>query len=1003
MSLSLLWFVSHRKLRRERERMQERVQELEATLALQVRKLQYLTTFAEQLQESEAGTRSIIDNAMDGIITIDNQGRVVEFNPAAEKMFGFEREEVLGQRLEDRIVPPSLREGHRRGIAHFLATGEGRLIGQRIETIGLRKDGSEFPIDLAITVLRPQRPPLLTAYVRDLSQLKQTAQMLAQSNSQVQAILDAATQIAIIATDPEGRITLFNRGAERMLGYQAEEVVGVCTPELFHVAAELAEHARRLTEEFGIPIEGFGALAERARRGDHEEREWTYLKKGGGGLTVNLAVTAVHDPTGQITGYLGVATDVTERRRASLTLQRAKEAAEAANRAKSDFLANMSHEIRTPMNGILGMTQLALDSDLTAEQRDYLLMVKTSAESLLTVINDILDFSKIEAGKLELDPVEFELRDVVADTVRSLSLRANAKKLELACHVPADVPEFVVGDPFRLRQVLVNLVGNAIKFTERGEVVVRVQAEREAGRDEGEPAAPVPLQPGGDIVLHFTVSDTGIGIAPEKLPYIFDAFVQVDSSATRRHGGTGLGLTITGRLVERMGGRLWAESDPGRGSTFHFTLQLKLQDRSPSRLLPHRPPYLQGLPVLVVDDNATNRRIMEDLLTSWLLKVRVADSADLALAELEAAAAVNDPFPLVLLDAHMPGQDGFALAAEIRGRSHLSTPKLLMLSSANRAGDSEKCQALGIGQLLIKPVKPSDLLDALLRLLDAVPSASGKNPRPPVACVPSQGVVVEVEKEDAGRRSAPARGLRVLLAEDNAVNQQLVLAVLEKQDHRVVVVDNGVAAVEAVERETFDLVLMDVQMPRMNGLEATRAIRVSEREREKHVPIVAMTAHAMKGAREECLEAGMDAYLSKPVQMAELVRVMKELTRPSGRPCSQSVAFNPEPLRQRIGNDEELLRELIAMFQEDGPRMLEHVREAVGVGDAAAVERAAHLLKGSASNFAAETVVRAAQRVEDMGRAGDLSEASDAVRFLEESLRSFLRAVDSWLALRPVC
>ncbi len=456
-----------------------------------------------------------------------------------------------------------------------------------------------------------------------------------------------------------------------------------------------------------------------------------------------------------------------------------------------------------------------------------------------------------------------------------------------------------------------------------------------------------------------------------------------------------------GRLVEMMGGRVWAESEPGRGSTFHFTVQLKLQERSPSRLLPRRPSNLQGVSVLVVDDNATNRRILEELLTSWMLKVRLADGADTALAELEAAAAVHEPFPLVLLDAHMPGQDGFALAAEIRRRPHLANPKLLMLSSAGRADDYEKCRTLDIGQRLIKPVKPSDLMSALLRILDLLPSSSGIHLRPSLARSPSKGVDVAVEKEDLSRPAPDGRGLRVLLAEDNIVNQQLVLAILEKKEHRVVVVDNGAAAVRAARQEPFDLILMDVQMPQMNGLEATRAIRALERERGSRVPIVAMTAHAMKGAREECLQAGMDAYLSKPVQMADLMDVLEELTRPSDE-VSAPVSFDPEPLRHRIGNDEKLFRDLIALFQEDGPRMLEQVREAIAAGNAPAVERAAHLLKGSAGNFGADEVVRAAQRVEDLGHAGDLKEASDAFKSLEESLRSFLGALDGWLGVHPL-
>jgi PAS domain S-box-containing protein len=482
-TLSLLvgWWLSHLKHHEEGRRFQDRVEELKELLALEEEKVERLTTFAEQAQESEFVTRAILDSALNGIITIDAQGRIVEFNPAAERLFGHEREAVLGKRVGDVLVPPTLRASQQRGWERYVATGEAPWVGQSVETVGLHADGREIPIELAITVLHPQQPSMLTAYVRDLSQIKQTAAMLSESNGRLQAILDAATQAAIIATDSAGVITLFNRGAERMLGCRAEEVIGEHTPELIHAPAELAAHARQLSEEFGAPFEGFVAWAERARRGDHEEREWTFLRKDGSSLTVNLAVTAIRDDQGQISGYLGVATDVTGRRRAALAMARAKEAAEAARRAKGEFLANVSHEIRTPMNGILGMTQLALDTELTDEQREYLQMVKQSADGLLTVINDILDFSKIEAGKLELDPVPFELRDSLADILRSLGLRASAKNLELACHVAADVPDFLVGDSGRLRQVLLNLVGNAVKFTERGEVVVRARLVRGPG------------------------------------------------------------------------------------------------------------------------------------------------------------------------------------------------------------------------------------------------------------------------------------------------------------------------------------------------------------------------------------------------------------------------------------------------------------------------------------------------------------------------------------------
>jgi PAS domain S-box-containing protein len=765
--------------------------------------------------------------------------------------------------------------------------------------------------------------------------------------------------LAIMVLDSDHKVQLCNPAFEAVFQYSRQEIVGKGITALF-ADGDLSEarSVSHLTSE-QMPIH----LVTRRRRKD---RSYVDVEVHTVGLMVK----------GEVAGSLAIYQDISIRKRAEEEMQLAKEAAEAASRAKSEFLANMSHEIRTPMNGIMGMTELVLDTELDGEQRNYLNLAKVSADSLLSLINDILDYSKIEAGKLEIDTIEFNLGDSLGDTMKTLSLRAHQKGLELAFEITPDVPDALVGDPGRLRQIIINLVGNAIKFTENGEVVLHVETESRTQ---------------DDIHLHFTVADTGIGIPADKQTLIFEAFKQADGSMTRKHGGTGLGLSISSRLLELMGGRIWVESEAGQGSRFHFVVHFALQKVPTRTIVPRDPITLRDMRALIVDDNATNRQILLRMLENWHMAPTAVDSGAKAIVTLREAKGIGRTFPLILLDAQMPDMDGFALAEIIKRNPDWRTATVMMLSSAGQRGDATRCRELGVAAYLTKPVRQGELLDGILVALGTRP----ENQMSPAL----------VTRHTLRESRTP---LHILLVEDNAVNQLVALRLLEKYGHTVRVAGNGRKALEALENESYDLILMDVQMPEMNGWEATQAIRKKEEASGAHIFIVAMTAHAMKGDEERCLAAGMDAYLTKPIRTQELLAVLNGIgNRKAGPPIpldtgsnkSTKDAIDLAATLERLDGDNSLFHELTQVFKDDCPRIVERMRRAIVVHDAQSLEHCAHTLKGSSANLGALAVSHAAGEIERLAHTGSVESTSVEFRILQEEIERLFSELETLQAL----
>lgn len=897
------------------------------------------------LLEQTAVHKSLLESLPLHIIRKDVRGCFVDANQLFCDTLGKPLHEIIGKTDFD-FYPAEQASKYRRDDEQVLST-EKTL--EAVEDYVHSEDGHRSYMQVFKAPVRDANGKVIGVQCMfwDVTARMEAENAVRQSDARFRRLVNSPL-FGVLEANLDGRILGANDALLEMIGYSRAELE---SGQLRWDAITPADH--RASDE--------RAIAQLRETGTCLPFEKEYLHKAGHRIPILVGVTMLE---GSATECICFVVDITQQKQTEHELMVARDAADSANLAKSQFLANMSHEVRTPMNAVIGMTELVLNSPLTPKQSEYLKMVLLAGESLLAIINDILDFSKVESGKIELESVPLRLRESIGDAVKTLALRAHAKGLELALDIHSDVPEWVLGDAGRLRQVVINLVNNAIKFTLAGEVVVELglQAKRESGWE-----------------LLFCVRDTGIGIPPDKVNRVFDAFEQADTSTTRNFGGTGLGLTIVRRLVEIMGGRVWVESEVGKGSKFYFNLFLSECQTPPDVDETPRRVAIRGTRVLIIDDNATNRRILQEVVTSWDMIPTTGNSVQEALELLREANTAGRPFELLLTDINMPGRDGFDLIAKVRKDKNISKTTIIVLTSGERSDDARKCDKYKVAQRLLKPVKQSELFDAIVTAMggeDDEDAASVHDETPPAT-----------------------RPLRILLAEDSLVNQKLTVGLLERHGHEVTVANNGQEAIDILKGRQFDMILMDVQMPELDGLAATRLIREREKQSgSRRMPIIAMTAHALKGDRDRCLAAGMDEYVSKPIRERLLLTAMRmvvgeELTESVSRIESYNTDDKPsadvmdwDEAIKTCGGDHALLRDIVEAFLEEGPRRVAEIRKAIDTSDFELLGRAAHTIKGSMRYFKAQTVFEWSHALEQLGQENTLDGAEEIFLLLRQEL-----------------